>query len=264
MARIEKIVHESVNIRTFVFQDPLSRAASPGQFVMIWLPGTGEFPMSLSLGYDGNKSSIVVKAMGEGSRALYNAKKDDLMGVRGPYGSSFRIPDSAHKILLVGGGTGIAPLMALAAFLESSEKKLDLVIGAKTKTELPFLSRSAELLGSDRVHATTDVGSFDFKGFAHEKVAQLTENFNFDLICACGPERMMYQVFQIAEKYSIPVQFSLERIMKCSIAICGSCCIQDLVLCRDGPVLNSIQLRHIVKEFGRFERDRTGKLVPKR
>ncbi|MDA4129806.1 MAG: hypothetical protein OK457_03450 [Thaumarchaeota archaeon] len=51
--------------------------------------------------------------------------------------------------------------------------------------------------------------------------------------------------------------------MKCGIAICGSCCIQDLVLCRDGPVLDSVQLRHIIKEFGRFERDRTGKLVSK-
>ena len=73
----------------------------------------------------------------------------------------------------------------------------------------------------------------------------------------------MYQIFKIAQKNSIPVQFSLERIMKCGIAICGSCCVEDLVLCRDGPVLVEKQLEQVAKEFGHFERDMTGKLVQK-
>jgi dihydroorotate dehydrogenase electron transfer subunit len=91
----------------------------------------------------------------------------------------------------------------------------------------------------------------------------LIENFDFDIIYACGPEKMMFQIYKIAKENSIPVQFSLERIMKCGIAICGSCCIQDLVLCRDGPVLDDNMLSRISNEFGKFERDKTGALVPK-
>ena len=77
MVWIERVIEESVNIRTFIFTDPLSEGAKPGQFVMVWLPGIGEFPMSLSLNYPGRKSSIVVKAMGAGSRILFDARKGE-------------------------------------------------------------------------------------------------------------------------------------------------------------------------------------------
>ena len=96
-----------------------------------------------------------------------------------------------------------------------------------------------------------------------KRYRELVERFDFDMIYACGPERMMFQIYQIAKDNSIPVQFSLERIMKCGIAICGSCCIQDLVLCRDGPVLDIALLSRISNEFGKYERDKTGALVPK-
>jgi len=74
---------------------------------------------------------------------------------------------------------------------------------------------------------------------------------------------MMLRVSEITFKQKIPAQFSLERIMKCGIAICGSCCIQDVVLCRDGPVLDDVSLRRIGNEFGKSERDKTGALVAK-
>jgi len=113
VTKIERTVQNSSNIRTLVFKDEISLASSPGQFAMIWLPGVGEFPMSLSLTY-GQRSSIIVKAMGAGSRELYNASVGDLIGVRGPYGTAFSIPKKARRVLFVGGGTGIAPIMKLA------------------------------------------------------------------------------------------------------------------------------------------------------
>jgi dihydroorotate dehydrogenase electron transfer subunit len=265
MVNIDRVIDESINIRTFIFQDPLSQNARPGQFVMIWLPGVGEFPMSLSLSYPGGLSSIVVKAMGLGSTRLFACNKGDLVGIRGPYGTSFEIPGSAKRIVLVGGGTGVAPIISLVAYLKKEKKDLDpaLVIGAKTKSELPFLSSAQGFLGTECVFATTDDGSYGFRGFAHQKVEELVKASTIDLLCACGPEAMMYQIFRIAKRKSIPFQFSLERIMKCGIAICGSCCIGDLVLCQDGPVLNEMQIGRLSKEFGHFERDMTGKLVPK-
>ena len=146
--------------------------------------------MSLSLSYPGGLSSIVVKAMGSGSAKLFAAKKGGLLGIRGPYGTSFEIPLSARSVVLIGGGTGVAPIISLAAFMKKERKDLDLalVIGAKTKKELPFVTVAQEFLGPENVHATTDDGSFGFKGFAHEKVGELVKASKIDFLCACGPE----------------------------------------------------------------------------
>ncbi len=262
VTKIERVVQESSNIRSLIFKDDPSLAASPGQFSMVWLPGVGEFPMSISLNH-ANKSSIVVKAMGDGSRALFNCKYGDSLGIRGPYGTSFTIPREVHKLLLVGGGTGIAPILKLAYDISKGRSKLNAraVVGARTREELPFLAILKRFLGSEKVSPTTDDGTLGFRGFAHEQVQALVKKYDFDLVCCCGPEAMMLQIFNIASENRIPAQFSLERIMKCGIAICGSCCIQDVVLCRDGPVLEDKVLRRISKEFGRLERDRTGALV---
>jgi len=202
--------------------------------------------------------------MGAGSRELFNAKKGDLIGVRGPYGTAFSIPKKTKRVLLIGGGTGIAPVMKLASQVADSKSLVArIIIGARTREELPFLLFMKRMLGGENVYPTTDDGSLGFKGFAHEKVQELVESFDFDTIYACGPERMMFQVYKIAKENSIPVQFSLERIMKCGIAICGSCCIQDVVLCRDGPVLDNKILSRISNEFGKYERDKTGALIRK-
>lgn len=264
VTKIKRVVQESSNIRSLIFDDLFSLSARAGQFAMIWLPDVGEFPMSISLNY-GEKSSIVVKAMGEGSRALFNSREDDLIGIRGPYGTRFEIPESARKALLVGGGTGIAPIVKLAEEISKSRKSLDatVVVAARTKDELPFLETLKELLGEENVYPTTDDGSLGFRGFAHEKVRDVVEKQDIDMIYCCGPEAMMIQVFRIASDKKIRSQFSLERIMKCGIAICGSCCIEDVVLCRDGPVLDHETLKGLSSEFGKFERDRSGAIVGK-
>jgi dihydroorotate dehydrogenase electron transfer subunit len=207
-------------------------------------------------------SSIVVKAMGEGSRALFNCKEDDLLGIRGPYGNGFVIPEGTRKVLLVGGGTGISPILNLAEKIYGMVDA-DVVIGAKTRNEIPFVTKLKDLLGEEKVFPTTDDGSYGFKGYAHHQVLSLVKEQDYDLVCCCGPEVMMLQVFKICEGNRIAGQFSLERIMKCGIAICGSCGIEDLVLCRDGPVLDIQTLKRSSKEFGKSERDKTGALVKK-
>ena len=255
--RIQRVVQEASNIRTFIFEDSLSANALPGQFLMVWLPGTGEFPMSVALPYSKNSASITVKAMGAGSKALYESASGDLLGIRGPYGVPFQTKN-ARRILLVGGGTGMAPIIYLAK--QISSKKGKIVIAAKSKNELAFLKQATRHLGRRNVFPATDDGSLGFHGYAHEKVAELLKEEKFDLICACGPEAMMYAVKEVAQ--NIPVQFSLERIMKCGIGVCGSCSIGEIVLCKDGPVLNSRALNSVRKEFGHLHRDKAGRLRP--
>lgn len=250
-------------MRTLAFKDATSRSAQPGQFVMIWLPGIGEFPMSVSLPYGKNESSIVVKPMGEGSRALYGSKVGDLIGIRGPYGVAFSIPESPRNVLLVGGGTGMAPLIALAALHSKMKNRISMIIAAKSKQELPFLEKAKRLLGKENVYPTTDDGSLGFKGLAHEQVQTIVAKKKPDCIFACGPELMLHAIYSIAKVQRIRVQFSLERIMKCGIGICGSCCIGDTVLCKDGPVLGNETLERASTEFGLKFRDKAGRLVPR-
>jgi dihydroorotate dehydrogenase electron transfer subunit len=81
------------------------------------------------------------------------------------------------------------------------------------------------------------------------------------MIYTCGPEQMMYSMFLLAEQHNIPLQASLERLMRCAIGLCGSCQIGKLRVCKDGPVLNSEQLRSVKEEFGKFQLDLTGKRI---
>lgn len=264
--KIDSIVQESSNIRSFFFKDEPSLNASPGQFAMVWLPGAGEFPMSLSLPSKRGLASIGVKAMGTGSKTLYESKVGDFIGIRGPYGTSFELGSNKRKpmrkVLLVGGGTGMVPIIVLAKALSKISISTTLVVGARTEVELPYLGISKKIMGAKNVFATTDDGTFGFKGLAHEQAQKLVCKYRFDEIFSCGPEKMMAQVFRIAKKKHIPVQFSLERIMKCGIGICGSCTISDLVLCEDGPVLRESQIAGLSNEFGHFQRDKTGKPSP--
>jgi dihydroorotate dehydrogenase electron transfer subunit len=264
MTTIERVVQESSNIRTFFFRDEMSLEALPGQFAMVWLAGAGEFPMSLSLPSSSGRAGITVKTMGEGSKKLYECKEGYKIGLRGPYGNSFdlsKIREGKNKVLLVGGGTGMVPMVVLAKALSKLKAvRTSMVVGARTKGELPFLGISKRLLGSERVFPATDDGSLGFRGLAHEKVEELLSQDSSDAIFSCGPEKMMRAVCDIAVRNRVPAQFSLERIMKCGIGICGSCTIGDVVLCKDGPVLSSSQLMKYKNEFGVAHRDKTGTL----
>lgn len=264
--RIERVVQESSNIRSFYFKDAPSLSSKPGQFAMVWLPGVGEFPMSLSLPSKEGLASISVKPMGVGTRILYDATVGCSLGIRGPYGSAFEIQPASRKkkrVLLVGGGTGMVPIIVLSkALLHLGSIHSSMVIGARTKDELPFLNIARKMLGSRNVFPSTDDGTLGFKGYAHELIEKLVLREKFDEIFCCGPERMMVQVLRIAKENGIRIQCSLERIMKCGIAICGSCTIGDIILCRDGPVLNEKDLERVRSEFGLYRRDKTGKLCP--
>jgi dihydroorotate dehydrogenase electron transfer subunit len=230
---------------------------------MVWLPGAGEFPMSLSLPRKG-LCSIGVKAMGTGSKLLYETGQGAIIGIRGPYGAPFDLERISKKkrVLIAGGGTGLVPMLVLAKALSKLNMKANAVISARTSAELPFLKSFSKYHKREDLYVTTDDGTLGYKGMGHEKVREIVKEQRIDEIFSCGPERMMAEIYKIAKRNSIPVQFSLERIMKCGIGICGSCTIGDVVLCKDGPVLNEEQLSRLGTEFGLSKRDATGTLCP--
>ncbi len=262
--RIVKIIEaktENCTVKTFTFVDKLCEKAEPGQFVMVWIPGVDEIPISLSGITSDGLTSITVNEVGEASRALNQKEKGGSIGVRGPFGNGF-VP-AGGNVMIVGGGTGLGPMMPLTEKLVKVADKITLMSGVKSRDNLLFLDRIAKILSdvdSETVFTTED-GGYGIEGLVTEQVEQKLMNERFDMIYTCGPEQMMYRTFLLAERYNVPIQASLERIMRCGIGLCGSCAIGKIRVCKDGPVLNSEQLRGIKEEFGKFHLDLTGKKI---
>ncbi len=250
---------ESPTVKTFTVQDKLCSKARPGQFLMLWIPGVDEIPLSVLNAEDG-EVAVAVKAVGDATRHLHKMGKGELVGVRGPFGNCFT--ESRGRVLLVGGGTGTAPLLFLTKRLAAKADKLSFIIGAKTKDELIYRRELNLVCSEESVVSTTDDGSFGIKCLATEPVEDLLKKQNFNMVYTCGPEQMMRQVFNIVEKRRLPMEASLERLMRCGIGLCGSCVIGKYRVCRDGPVFNFAQLHEVKSEFGYSKLGFDGSVIP--
>lgn len=256
ICKIEKAINETPTVRTLIFSDEAMSKVLPGQFAMVWVPGVNELPMSVMISEEKGKAAFTVRKHGPSSTGLYNIGIGEQIGIRGPYGNSFDLKKG--KILLVGGGTGLVPLMRLLTFVEPTDD-VTVLIGAKTRDEVFFEDLANKLLKNNphKVIVTTDDGSYGEKGFVTELAEKNVNQTNFNAIYTCGPEIMMYKTVQIANSKGIFVQASLERMMKCGVGICGSCCVGEDLVCKDGTVFNGDHLSSN-KEFGYFYRNKAG------
>lgn len=244
---IVNIKTENETVKTFTMKDKRCAKAKPGQFIMLWIPGVDEIPLSILHAGDG-EVSVSVKAVGDATRHLHKMRTGETVGIRGPFGTCFT--ESRGRVLLVGGGTGTAPLLFLAKRLAAKADRVSFVMGAKTKNELLFLNDLGSVCTEESVLATTEDGSYGLKCLATEPLEKLLDKGKFNMIYTCGPERMVRKVFDLAEKRKIPLEASLERLMRCGIGLCGSCVIGKYRVCRDGPVFTAAQLSEVKSEFG--------------
>ena len=259
--KIEQEIKESPTVKTFMFKDPIAFRSKPGQFLMVWIPRVEELPMSIMFSSKQEYSAISIRKHGIGSTKLFDKKIGDILGIRGPYGNSFTVSRKLQKnVLLVGGGTGLVPLIRLADFLKRNNIKYTLIIGAKTKEEILFYNLAKQLVTNTqcKVIVTTEDGSFGIQGRVTDGIMDIIKKENFDMIYTCGPELMMKNIFMISLENSIPIQASLERYMKCGIGICASCCINDKIVCKDGTIFDQKQLLKM-SEFGKVFRDKSGR-----
>lgn len=253
---IEKIIDETPTVRTLVFSDELLSNVLPGQFAMVWVPGINELPMSVMITNESGKAAFTVRRHGSASTGLFNVKIGEKIGVRGPYGNSFDLKQG--KLLLVGGGTGLVPMMRLLTFVKPTDD-ITVLIGAKSKEEVFFEDLANNLLKQNKhqVIVTTDDGSYGEKGYVTDMVEKLVSEHHYDGVYTCGPEIMMFKTVKSAHSKGIFVQASLERMMKCGVGICGSCCVGEDLVCRDGTVFDGDHLLSN-KEFGHFHRNKAG------
>ena len=179
---IQEVISEAPEVRTFRLDSDLDPA--PGQYIMVWIRGVDEVPMSFS-----GPDTITVQSVGEATQALFQFSAGDSLGLRGPLGNGFIL--RGKKILLIGGGVGTAPLAFLGEQARSQGLEVASLIGFRSKDDLVFESRF-EALGD--TYITTDDGSAGI----HGRVAEGLKGLNlleYDQIYICGPEMMMWAKF---------------------------------------------------------------------
>ena len=273
--RIKAIKQETEMVRTFTFDGSLG--AKPGQFVMVWLPGVDEVPMSVAED-DGAVTKITFFAVGGMTEELAKSKVGDLVGLRGPFGTFYEWKPGEHFVL-VAGGYGAAPMYFVAKESVEHGCTMEVIVGARGKEHLLYLEE-LESLPHVSLHVATNDGSVGHKGFNTEVLEKLLEACNSSVgkggkvskggkkneidpitsVFACGPEMMLKRVSEITAQYKVPSQLSLERYMKCGYGLCGNCVVDPLGirLCTEGPVVKNDQCVKI-EEFGKYHRDALGK-----
>ncbi len=259
MTQIVRIETESPTVKTFTMPDKLCAKAKPGQFIMLWIPGVDEIPLSV-LDVNNRLISVSVKAVGEATRHLHSMEMGETVGIRGPFGNSFT--QSRGRVLLIGGGTGTAPLLFLAKQLSQRTERLHFAIGAKTKDELLFIDALKGVCSEKSLVTTTEDGTYGLQCLVTEPVTELLRQEEFDMIYTCGPEAMIRKIFDVAWHHKLPMEASLERLMRCGIGLCGSCMIGKYRVCRDGPVFTTAQLNEVKDELGMSKLGFDGSRIP--
>jgi len=241
-------VREGNGVVTLFFDHEFD--VSPGEFGMFWVRGVDEIPMSFAY-----SNGVTVRGVGETTDAMVSMTEGDEMGVRGGFGEPFDVPDD--EVIILGGGTGMAPVALLTE--TASEKGADVttLIGAQTAEEVVFEER---LLPHADVRVATEDGTAGYEGLItgllDEVIKQKGEPAN---VASCGPEPMMSAVLDRFDGRPEDVQLCLERYMNCGIGVCGSCCIDNSgsPVCSEGPVYRGDELQN--GEFGLYHRDATGR-----
>jgi NAD(P)H-flavin reductase len=252
-ATIISIRTEAPNVATFslAFQDPERQRGylvQPGQFNMIYVPGVGEVPISVSsVSDEGAGIGHTIRFTGRVTNVIGKLLPGAVVGLRGPYGRGWPIERSRGRdILLVTGGLGLAPMRPVVRALLADRGRygrLILLHGARQPADLLYASEYAEWerLGME-VLITVDRADETWRGRVGV-VPSLFNRLQIDaertVVLTCGPEILMR--FAVTEALNRrlddgDIYYSMERNMQCAVGLCGHCQLGPAFLCKDGPV----------------------------
>lgn len=262
--RVRKVMNDTYD--TFTLELTPSHGGSefsfkPGQFNMLYLHGVGEVPISIS--GDPARSNVLVhttRAVGTVTKVMSKLKVGDLIGVRGPYGTSWPVDEAeGNDVVIVAGGIGLAPLRpALYHILSNRTKygKVVLLYGTRTPSDILY-RKDLEQLRSRfdlEVHVTVDRAMGNWRGNVGV-VTNLISKAPFDptstVVMVCGPEIMMRFTVMGLQKRGVAfenIYLSLERNMKCAVGFCGHCQFGPVFVCKDGPVFRYDKVREFLNK----------------
>lgn len=220
----------------------------PGQFVNVLIDKAPHTflrrPISINyIDRENNELWLLVQKVGEGTQTLAATPVGAHVNVLMPLGNGFALPDKRERVLLVGGGVGVAPLLYLGKCLAEAGHTPVFLLGARTAGDLLEQGLFAK---TAPVYITTEDGSAGEQGFVTQH--SLLGREVFDRICTCGPAPMMKAVARYAQMEGTPCYVSLENKMACGLGAC-LCCVEDtksqghICVCQAGPVINAKDLK---------------------
>jgi NAD(P)H-flavin reductase len=261
-AIIEKIKPETADTRTYTIapEDGAGRDYRwrPGQFNMIGLFGIGEAPISISSD-PGQKRSFdhTIRAVGDVTNALARLEPGGAVWIRGPYGRGWPTEEAkGNPLLIIAGGIGLAPLRPVVLEVLRRRRdygRVEIVYGARTPEDLLYQDEFESWRGQADARLLLTVDKVGPGQAWEENVGVVTHllpkvalPLRDCVVFVCGPEVMMrFTVGALLQARVNPRQIyvSLERRMKCGIAMCGHCQIGPKYVCKDGPVFHYPELR---------------------
>lgn len=185
---------------------------------------------------------LLVAPLGRASVALQKYAPGEHLRVIAPLGHGFRTEfTQADRVLLIGGGVGIAPLYYQARTLREKGINVEVVYGSRSCPDEEIAARFREIAP---LHICTDDGSAGFKGLVTQHPVTLAREYNF--VQVCGPQKMMESLHGFVSAHGIDAEFSLENKMACGLGAC-LCCVENtkagnICVCTDGPVFNYKEL----------------------
>jgi len=218
-----------------------------GQFNMLYVFGVGEVPISICADPRSKSLMHTTRAVGPVTMAMSKLRPGDVLGVRGPFGSSWPIEQlDGLDVVVVAGGIGLAPLRGALHQLVRRRKKLSKLVflyGARTPDDI--LYRHQLELWQRRglqIEVTVDRALPSWLGDVGV-VTSLIQRAPFNpantVAMICGPEVMMrYAVFELQKRgvSAASIFLSMERNMKCAVGFCGHCQFGPEFICKDGPI----------------------------
>ena len=221
----------------------------PGQFAEVRIDSAQGVllrrPISIhDVDYTTNSIKLLIQNVGKGSNSLCDLPVDRYLNLIYPLGNGFQIPEKGKRVLLIGGGCGIAPLLYLGKILKENDLVPRYLIGARSAENLILIDEYRRV---GEVLITTDDGTYGCKGNVMNHTIMNTAKPDFDIIYSCGPEIMMKELSKYSEKHGITCFVSLENRMACGIGACLCCIIPTIegneCTCIKGPIFNSNYLK---------------------
>ena len=283
---IDEVVQETPTIRTFILSKPKNvleideqryknffDEMKCGRFLMVWLPeekggvddslALDSIPLGVSrVGKHRHSFSITVEKVGPTTSLLFRYGAGDAVGVMGPYGEPFSLPQtkgggaSRESVLIIAGGVGLAPLRYLYETLSHDNKiphhHIHILYGARTREELMFKKDFESTFTSFSLY--TDDGTLGIHGFPTDGLPSFLEQKRPRYIYICGPGPMLESIYKIIDKYitendntdDILAEYCLETRFYCGVGICGLCSHdkdrEGRLVCKEGPVFSHEKL----------------------
>ena len=224
------------NVYKMVLKGDVSDITSPGQFINIKLEGFFlRRPISVCDKTD-SSVTIIYKVVGNGTEKMSAMQNGEKLDILTGLGNGYDTSVSGGAPVLLGGGVGVPPLYLLAKKLLAEGKKVSVVLGFNTASEV-FYEDEFKALGCNVTVATAD-GTRGVKGFVTDA---LPENYTY--FYTCGPEPMLKAVYN---KTITSGQMSFEERMGCGFGACMGCSCETLAgnkrICRDGPVMRKEEI----------------------